>query len=160
MYKLFFFILIPFLLFSQIRDEDQDKFIKHTVQSYDSFYTLKSKYDVTRRELVLYNPFLKGSIYLDEFRGQEILIPIKKRNYNNFSKLRIGVLLPFHTDLIDSLVFQDENISINDIDYRSFKSIDFYRGFLFSVNEAMPIKPLILINLKSFKVSLLNISLI
>jgi len=134
MYKFFFFILIPFLLFSQIRDEDQEIFMKYTVQSFDSFYTLKSKYDVTRRELVLYNPFLKGSIYLDEFHGQEILIPIKKGNHN-YSTLKIGVLLPFHTDLIDSLVFQDENIGINDIDYKSFKSIDFYRGFLFSVNE-------------------------
>ena len=43
MNKLIFFILIPFLLFSQIKEEENEKFIRHTVELYDSFYTLKSK---------------------------------------------------------------------------------------------------------------------
>ena len=136
MYKFLFFTLVPFLLFSQIKkDEKREKFIRHTIQIYDSFYSLKSQYDVTRRQLVLYNPFLKGSIYLHDFHGREILIPTKKISYNSSSNLKVGLLLPFHTDLIDSLAFENKNINIHDIDYRSFKSIDFYRGFLFAVNE-------------------------
>ena len=43
MNKLIFFILIPFILFSQIKDEENERFIRHTVELYDSFYTLKPK---------------------------------------------------------------------------------------------------------------------
>jgi len=135
MNKLIFFILIPFLLFSQIKDDKNEKFITHTIQLYDSFYTLKSKYNVTRRELVYYNPFLKGSIYLHEFDGEEIIIPIKKNVYNSSSELKVGLLLPFKTDLVDSLFFNNESTNLSEFNYKSSISIDFYRGFLFSIHQ-------------------------
>ena len=135
MNKLIFFVLIPFLLFSQIKDEENERFIKHTVQLYDSFYTLKSKYNVTRRELVLYNPFLKGSIYLHQFDGKEILIPIKKNINKGSSNIKIALLLPFHTDLVDSLFFNNENTNLSEFNSKSSISIDFYRGFLFSIHQ-------------------------
>jgi hypothetical protein len=136
MYKfILIFSLLPFILFAQIGQKNDQKFIVHTITLQDSFYTLKSKYNITRRDLILHNPFLKGSIYLYDFQGQDILIPIKKNYYELSNKLKIGLLLPFHTDLIDSLTMTNNNLTLDDIDYRSFKSIDFYTGFLFSVNE-------------------------
>ena len=62
-------------MFCQLNEQEDERFLKYTVQLHDTFYTLKSQYNVSRRELVYYNPFLKGSIYLHNFYGREILIP-------------------------------------------------------------------------------------
>ena len=135
MKNLLIFLLVPFISLCQLNEDEGKSFIKHTVELHDSYYTLKSQYNVTRRELVFHNPFLKGSIYLHNFHGSEIIIPIKELYNNKSSDVKVALLLPFHTNFLDSLFYEDDNSSINDIHYKQYKSLDFYKGFLFSINE-------------------------
>ncbi len=122
-------------MFCQFNEQEDERFLKHTVQLHDTFYTLKSQYNVSRRELVYYNPFLKGSIYLHNFHGREILIPKKDLLNNNYNSIKVALLLPFKTNLIDTSLYQNNNLKISDLHYTQYKSLDFYKGFLFSINE-------------------------
>ena len=119
----------------QLNEQEDERFLKHTVQLHDTFYTLKSQYNVSRRELVYYNSFLKGSIYLHNFHGREILIPKKDLLNNNYNSIKVALLLPFNTNLIDTSLYQNNNLKISDLHYKQYKSLDFYKGFLFSINE-------------------------